>query len=68
MLTGGIIVTVGFLSVVLFALHRKGRVVVTLSVFKRLLEFSLDANDPEPAGVPTPLPAASKNAKESRPK
>ena len=40
-----VVVALAFLGVVIFALHRKGDVEVSMSIFKRLLEVTISAKD-----------------------
>jgi hypothetical protein len=44
-----LVVTVGFFGVVLFALHRKTDVKISMVVWRRLFEFTIQARDtPDP--------------------
>jgi hypothetical protein len=47
------VVVLSFLGVVMFALHRRRNVNISMSILRRLFEFTIDAKDTPPPPVST---------------
>ena len=57
------VVALCFLGVVTFALHRRRKVSVSMSIFRRLFEFTINAKDTPPPSASTTVGHAKTGAR-----